>query len=90
MQTVYLENRGRYGFVQHALPLEAQYAPVYGITVIDANNDGKKDLYLPAIICGPALNSAVIAPITACCCLVMVKAVSLICRNERVAIERRR
>lgn len=46
MQTVYLENKGRYGFVQHALPLEAQYAPVYGITVIDANNDGKKDLLL--------------------------------------------
>lgn len=46
MQTVYLENKGSDGFVQHALPLEAQYAPVYGIAVVDANQDGKKDLLL--------------------------------------------
>lgn len=46
MQTVYLENKGSEGFVQHALPLEAQYAPVYGISFIDANQDGKKDLLL--------------------------------------------
>ncbi len=46
MQTVYLENRGNEGFVLHALPLEAQYAPVYGIVAADVNKDGKKDLLL--------------------------------------------
>jgi len=46
MQTIYLENRGSKGFLQHRLPLEAQYAPVYGIVSIDANHDGKKDLLL--------------------------------------------
>jgi hypothetical protein len=30
----------------HALPQEAQYAPVYGIVSIDANHDGKKDILL--------------------------------------------
>jgi hypothetical protein len=28
------------------LPTEAQFAPVYAIAVVDANNDGKKDLIL--------------------------------------------
>jgi hypothetical protein len=46
MQTVYLENRGSEGFLLHKLPLEAQYSPVYSITSIDANHDGKKDLLL--------------------------------------------
>lgn len=46
MQTVYLENKGSDGFVIHSLPTEAQYAPVYGIAVTDANHDGKKDLLL--------------------------------------------
>ena len=46
MQTVYLENQGNKGFLLHKLPLEAQYAPIYGITSIDANHDGKKDLLL--------------------------------------------
>jgi hypothetical protein len=44
MQTIYLENQGNKGFVYHNLPKEAQYAPVYAITSLDANNDGKKDL----------------------------------------------
>jgi hypothetical protein len=46
METVYLENTGNEGFVPHVLPIEAQYSPVYGITTIDANNDGKMDLLL--------------------------------------------
>jgi hypothetical protein len=46
MQTVYLENQGSKGFSLHALPLEAQYAPVYGIVAEDINHDGKKDLLL--------------------------------------------
>jgi hypothetical protein len=46
MQTMYLENQGSKGFLMHKLPLEAQYSPVYGITSVDANHDGKKDLLL--------------------------------------------
>jgi enediyne biosynthesis protein E4 len=46
MQTVYLENRGKLGFVLKQLPLEAQYAPVYAINALDVNQDGKKDLVL--------------------------------------------
>ncbi|MEX6686584.1 VCBS repeat-containing protein [Danxiaibacter flavus] len=46
MRTVYLENRGTNGFIQHNLPVEAQYAPVYSIVITDANNDGKKDILL--------------------------------------------
>jgi enediyne biosynthesis protein E4 len=46
MQTVYLENQVGKGFVQHALPLPAQYAPVYGIVLEDLNKDGKKDMLL--------------------------------------------
>jgi len=46
MQTMYLENQGSKGFLMHKLPLEAQYSPVYGITSVDANYDGKMDLLL--------------------------------------------
>jgi len=46
MQTVYLENQGGKGFAMHALPAEAQLSPVYGIAVIDADHDGKKDVLL--------------------------------------------
>ncbi|HXB30972.1 MAG TPA: VCBS repeat-containing protein [Puia sp.] len=46
MQTIYLENRGKQGFVLKQLPLQVQYAPVYAISVVDANHDGKKDLVL--------------------------------------------
>ncbi|MEP6597049.1 MAG: FG-GAP-like repeat-containing protein, partial [Ginsengibacter sp.] len=46
MQTVYLENQDSKGFSLHVLPLEAQYAPVYGIVAADINHDGKKDLLL--------------------------------------------
>jgi enediyne biosynthesis protein E4 len=46
MQTVYLENQDNKGFALHQLPLEAQYAPVYGIVAADINHDGKKDILL--------------------------------------------
>lgn len=46
MQTVYLENRAREGFVVKQLPAEAQYAPVYSILSMDVDRDGKKDLVL--------------------------------------------
>ena len=46
MQTVYLENQGSKGFSLHALPIEANYSPVYGIATIDVNGDGKKDILL--------------------------------------------
>jgi hypothetical protein len=45
LQTLYLENTA-HGFIQHALPIEAQYSPVYAIAAADLNNDGKKDLLL--------------------------------------------
>src|SRR5207237_7504794 len=46
MQTVYLQNEGEKGFIVHPLPMEAQYAPVYAITGLDANHDGKTDILL--------------------------------------------
>ncbi|HEY4154980.1 MAG TPA: VCBS repeat-containing protein, partial [Puia sp.] len=46
MHTVYLENKENKSFVLHELPVEAQYSPVYAITSIDINKDGKKDLVL--------------------------------------------
>ncbi len=45
METVYLENKGN-ELALHPLPLEAQYAPVYGIVVADFNGDQKKDILL--------------------------------------------
>lgn len=44
-ETIYLQNTG-HGFVQKKLPVEAQYSPVYSITTVDANHDGKPDLVL--------------------------------------------
>lgn len=46
LATVWLQNRGDSGFVQHSLPLEAQYGPVYAITTSDINGDGHPDLIL--------------------------------------------
>ena len=45
LQSVYLENTGN-GFIMHPLPIEAQYAPVFAISVNDFNHDGKKDILL--------------------------------------------
>jgi enediyne biosynthesis protein E4 len=44
MKTVYLENNGKDGFKGKELPIQAQYAPVYGIVTGDFNGDGKKDI----------------------------------------------
>ncbi|HVU83514.1 MAG TPA: VCBS repeat-containing protein, partial [Puia sp.] len=46
MRSVYLENKENKSFELHALPQEAQYAPVYAIASIDIDGDGKKDLIL--------------------------------------------
>jgi len=45
MESVVLENQGKQ-FLLHKLPIEAQVAPLYGITSLDVNHDGKKDLLL--------------------------------------------
>lgn len=45
--SVYLENKGNREFAVHELPSEAQFAPIYAISVMDADGDGKLD-----ILCG--------------------------------------
>jgi hypothetical protein len=45
LQTTYFENRGG-KFIPHRLPVEAQYAPVYAIEVLDYNQDGHLDFIL--------------------------------------------
>jgi hypothetical protein len=46
LSSVYLENKGDSGFTKKDLPQEAQYGPVYAISAIDVDHDGKKDLVL--------------------------------------------
>ncbi|MFZ9661834.1 MAG: FG-GAP-like repeat-containing protein, partial [Chitinophagaceae bacterium] len=46
MRTGYLENEGNGSFKWHDLPIEAQYAPVFGIAVGDYTGDGKNDILL--------------------------------------------
>ncbi|MDE3125704.1 MAG: VCBS repeat-containing protein, partial [Bacteroidota bacterium] len=46
LASVYLENKGKAGFQLNQLPIEAQYAPVFGISIVDVNADGKKDILL--------------------------------------------
>jgi hypothetical protein len=46
LSTVWLENKGKAGFVLHELPVQSQQAPVYAIAVRDIDNDGKPDLIL--------------------------------------------
>lgn len=46
MQTVWIENRGGGRFLEHALPVQAQFAPVNSILCFDANGDGKQDILL--------------------------------------------
>jgi hypothetical protein len=45
LETIYLENTGR-GLVRHELPSQAQFAPVYAMTLIDYNKDGNVDLLI--------------------------------------------
>lgn len=46
MQSSYIENLGNGKFRLHALPLRAQFAPVYGTTTQDFNGDGHLDLMM--------------------------------------------
>lgn len=42
----WIENKGNMKFVLHPLPAQAQWAPVYGVTVNDFNGDGNIDIAL--------------------------------------------
>ncbi len=44
MASVYIENKGSENFVIRHLPVEAQFAPIYGILVTDVNDDGNLDI----------------------------------------------
>jgi hypothetical protein len=45
LYTAYFENQGG-RFIQHALPVQAQFAPVYAIATSDVDHDGDTDLIL--------------------------------------------
>ncbi|RDC63629.1 FG-GAP repeat domain-containing protein [Adhaeribacter pallidiroseus] len=45
-QSVILENKGDGTFAMQELPLEAQFAPVYAIALVDVDHDGFKDIIL--------------------------------------------
>jgi len=45
-RTCFFENQGNGKFIKHALPMEAQFAPVNAILCDDFDNDGIKDLLL--------------------------------------------
>lgn len=45
-QTSYIENKGHGKFAIRALPVETQFAPVYGIVADDFNGDGKLDVLM--------------------------------------------
>jgi hypothetical protein len=45
-RTSYLENMGENGFKLHFLPIEAQFAPVNALKVIDLDNDGNLDVVM--------------------------------------------
>ena len=45
LRTVLFLNKGN-KFEKHVLPVEAQYAPVFGIEVFDYNNDGNVDILM--------------------------------------------
>lgn len=46
LQTAYFESDAKGKFKEKALPLEAQFSPVYAITALDYNHDGNQDLLL--------------------------------------------
>jgi hypothetical protein len=45
MASILLENNNN-KFTAHNLPIEAQWYPVYSISVLDVSNDGKKDIFI--------------------------------------------
>jgi hypothetical protein len=45
LESMVLLNRGDH-FEAHALPVEAQFAPVFGVCVADADGDGNEDVFL--------------------------------------------
>ena len=45
-RTCWLENQGKGKYIKHALPMEAQFAPVNAIVAEDMDGDGYKDLLL--------------------------------------------
>ena len=45
-RTSWIENKGKFKFVMHDLPKEAQFAPIYGIVARDFDGDGFIDLAL--------------------------------------------
>ena len=44
MASVYIENKGSENFIIRQLPVEAQFAPIYGIAVTDVDDDGNLDI----------------------------------------------
>lgn len=42
--TSWIENKGNFQFEMHTLPIEAQFAPVYGLVANDFNGDGNVDV----------------------------------------------
>jgi len=44
LASVYVENQGSENFVIRELPTEAQFAPIYGTTITDVNDDGNLDI----------------------------------------------
>lgn len=48
LKTAYFESGSNNKFYEKALPLQVQFAPVYTITSLDYNNDGKQDV----LFCG--------------------------------------
>jgi hypothetical protein len=51
--SMYVENLGGGHFRMHQLPLEAQFAPIYGTVVEDFDGDGNLDLLLAGNFHGP-------------------------------------
>ena len=46
LQTCIFVNDGKGNFTKQALPLRAQFSPVYGILLFDYDDDGQKDILL--------------------------------------------